>query len=124
MNVLFVCSKNQWRSPTAEQIWRKNPALNVRSAGTSSNARHSISINDVEWAHIIFVMEEKHKVQITNKFRRVTINKLIYVLDIPDDYRYMDPELIELLQQSVQSILNLTFKKSFNKKRSNRTGSL
>lgn len=107
-NVLFICSKNQWRSPTAEQIWRKHPALNVRSAGTSSNARHSISINDVEWAHVIFVMEEKHKVQITNKFRRATVNKPIYVLDIPDDYRYMDPELIELLRQSVQSILNLT----------------
>lgn len=108
MNVLFVCSKNQWRSPTAEQIWRRHPALNVRSAGTSSNARHSISSNDVEWAHIIFVMEEKHKVQITSKFRKATANKTIYVLDIPDDYQYMDPELIELLQQSVQSILNLT----------------
>ncbi len=107
-NVLFVCSKNQWRSPTAEQIWRKHPALNVRSAGTSSNARHSISIHDVEWAHVIFVMEEKHKIQITSKFRRTTLNKPIYVLDIPDDYKYMDPELIELLQQSVQSILNLT----------------
>ena len=54
-------------------------------------------------------MEEKHKVQITNKFRRAIVNKPIYVLDIPDDYQYMDPELIELLQQSVQSILNLSW---------------
>jgi predicted protein tyrosine phosphatase len=106
-NVLFVCSKNQWRSPTAEQIWRKHPTLNVRSGGTSSNARHTVSIDDIRWAHVIFVMEEKHKSQITAKFRKEFVNKSIHVLDIPDDYKFMDPELIGLLHQSVESILNL-----------------
>jgi predicted protein tyrosine phosphatase len=106
-HILFVCSKNQWRSPTAEQIWCKHSDLKVRSGGTSSNARHTVSIDDIKWAHIIFVMEEKHKVQLKAKFPSILENKKIYVLDIPDEYKYMDPELIDLLQQSVSGLLHL-----------------
>jgi hypothetical protein len=47
LKVLFVCSRNQWRSPTAEQIWRKHPQLLVRSGGTSPNARHKVSVEDI-----------------------------------------------------------------------------
>lgn len=107
-NVLFVCSRNQWRSPTAEKIWRRHSNLSVRSGGTSSNARHTVSIDDVKWAHVIFVMEEKHKVQLKAKFRKELVSKRIYVLDIPDEYQFMDSELIDLLQQSVESILDLS----------------
>lgn len=46
-NLLFVCSKNQWRSPTAEQVWRRHPGLSVRSAGTSHQARQTVSEDDV-----------------------------------------------------------------------------
>lgn len=107
-NVLFVCSRNQWRSPTAEQVWRKHPALHVRSGGTSASARHPVSLADVQWANVIFVMEEKHKTQITAKFRRNLGGKRIYVLDIPDEYQFMDSELVDLLHQSVESILDLS----------------
>jgi predicted protein tyrosine phosphatase len=106
-NVLFVCSRNQWRSPTAEQIWRKHPALSVRSGGTSPNARHPVSANDVSWAQVIFVMEDKHKSRLLAQFRQLLENKAIHVLDIPDDYKYMDAELVELLRESVGSILEL-----------------
>lgn len=107
-NVLFVCSRNQWRSPTAEQIWRKHSSLSVRSGGTSSSARHIVSIDDAKWANVIFVMEEKHKAQLIAKFRKELARKRIYVLDIPDEYKFMDPELVDLLQQSVESILDLS----------------
>ena len=106
-NVLFVCSRNQWRSPTAEQIWRKHPALSVRSGGTSPNARHPVSANHVSWAQVIFVMEEKHKSRLVTEYRRLLESKPIHVLDIPDDYKYMDAELVELLRESVGSILEL-----------------
>lgn len=56
LNVLFVCSRNQWRSPTAEQVFRRHPALNVRSGGTSPNARHTVSAQDIQWADVILVM--------------------------------------------------------------------
>jgi hypothetical protein len=49
-NILFICSKNQWRSPTAETIWRKHPSLNVKSAGTSTKARRTVSSTDITWA--------------------------------------------------------------------------
>jgi predicted protein tyrosine phosphatase len=106
-NVLFVCSRNQWRSPTAEQVWRKHPALAVRSGGTSPNAKHPVSAADIAWAQVIFVMEEKHKSRLRAEYRRMLDNKPIHVLDIPDEYKYMDAELVEILRQSVGAILEI-----------------
>lgn len=107
LNVLFICSRNQWRSPTAEQMWRKHPEVSARSAGTSPNARHTVSVEDIQWADVVLVMEEKHKSRLKAEFTRLLENKPIHVLDIPDDYKYMDPELVEMLEQSVNSILGL-----------------
>jgi len=106
-NVLFICSRNQWRSPTAEQVWRRHPALSVRSGGTSPNAKHPVSANDLAWAQVVFVMEEKHKSRLMAEYRQLLENKPIHVLDIPDEYKYMDAELVELLQESVGAILGL-----------------
>ncbi|MDR3368635.1 phosphotyrosine protein phosphatase [Rhodoferax sp.] len=107
MNLLFICSKNQWRSPTAEQVWRRQPGFSVRSAGTSPAARHPVSSADLAWADVIFAMEEKHKSRLLAEHRSVIAGKPIHVLDIPDDYRYMDPELVEQLQAAVSGILGL-----------------
>jgi adenylate cyclase len=107
-NVLFVCSKNQWRSPTAENIWRHHPKLNVRSGGTNTSARHKVSLEDIYWAQVILVMEEQHKARLKSEYSRDLANKPIYVLDIPDDYKYMDPELVGLLESSVESVLGLS----------------
>lgn len=107
LNVLFICSRNQWRSPTAETVWRKHPALSVRSAGTSPNARRRVTEEDLRWCETIFVMEEKHKSRLQAAFGRLVEHTPIHVLDIPDDYRYMDPELVAELQQSVAGILGL-----------------
>ena len=105
INLLFICSRNQWRSPTAETMWRKHAGLNVRSAGTSPNARHTVTHADITWADIIFVMEEKHQARLIAQFRQLLSHKKIVILDIPDDYNYMDPELIEQLNASVSPIL-------------------
>ena len=104
-NVLFVCSKNQWRSPTAEAVWRKHPLLSVRSAGTSSSARRKVSVEDIRWADVIFVMEEKHRSRLLAEFTTTVENKPVHVLDIPDEYKYMDPELVEQLRRSVGALL-------------------
>ncbi len=107
LNLLFVCSRNQWRSPTAEQIWRKRPGVQARSGGTSPSARHTVSVDDVRWADVIFVMEQKHKSRLTAEFSGLLADKTVHVLDIPDEYKYMDPELVEMLEQSVASLLDL-----------------
>lgn len=101
MNILFICSRNQWRSRTAEDIYKHSPTHNVRSAGTASSAIVKVSGKLLDWAELIFVMEKRHKDQIKKKFPSELENKEIVVLDIPDEYQYMDAELIEILALSV-----------------------
>ncbi|WP_333497310.1 low molecular weight protein tyrosine phosphatase family protein [Kluyvera sp. CHPC 1.251] len=108
MNVLFICSRNQWRSPTAEQVFRRYPSLSVRSAGTSRNAKKSVSAELLQWADVICVMEQKHKNRLAAEYGRVLAFKPLHVLDIPDDYRFMDPELIAILNDIVPNKLGLT----------------
>lgn len=106
MNILFVCSRNQWRSPTAENHYRRHTVVNARSAGTSPRAKHTVSIDDIRWADVICAMEQKHKNRIKATFARAMQNKRILVLDIPDEYRFMDPELVELIESAVQPIID------------------
>lgn len=105
MNLLFICSRNQWRSPTAEKIFRSQ-WCKTKSAGTAASARIKVNEHHIKWADLIFVMENKHR-QITNeKFTGSLNDKQIVVLDIADEYQYMDEELIEILKSSVQSYLD------------------
>ncbi len=106
-NILFICSRNQWRSPTGEKIWQKHPEINARSAGTSPRAKRTVNAKDIQWADIIFAMEQKHKDRLRAEFTRLLDYKDIQVLDIPDDYKFMDEELIEILRESVGSYLEV-----------------
>lgn len=105
INVLFVCSRNQWRSPTAERIFRRHPLMSTRSAGTSPNARRTISEEDLRWADVVMVMERKHRERIVAAFPDRIEHLPIHVLDIADEYREMDPELVELLEAVVPPLL-------------------
>ena len=107
MNILFVCTKNKWRSPTAEKIYSNHPHLKVRSAGISRSACKYIHSNDIDWADMIFVMENKHKRYIYEQFQNRISRKKIIVLDIPDDYHYMNDELISWLYDAVDAHLTL-----------------
>lgn len=107
INILFICSRNQWRSPTGEAVWRKHPNVNVRSAGTSPKAKRTVSANDIRWADVVFVMEQKHKNRIKAEYARFLLHKPIHVLDIPDEYQYMDSELVDILKESVGYYLDL-----------------
>ncbi|WP_282606340.1 low molecular weight protein tyrosine phosphatase family protein [Pelagibius sp. Alg239-R121] len=105
MNVLFVCSRNQWRSPTGEHVWRKVSGVAVRSAGTSRGARRRLTLADIRWADLILVMEDKHKSRIRADFREDVRFKTLHVLDIPDDYRFMDPELVEIIKEKTEPLI-------------------
>ena len=97
MKILFVCSRNKWRSATAETIYKNHPEHQVRSAGTEPSARIKLNAKHVIWADLIFVMEKKHKQRIEEKFSEEIADKKIVIMDIPDEYQYMDKELIEEL---------------------------
>jgi len=101
IKVLFVCSKNKWRSRTAETIFKNKDGLHVRSAGTEHSAQIRLTQKLVEWAEVIFVMENKHKTRIQKSFRAALQDQDLVVLDIPDIYPYMDEELIQILEDSV-----------------------
>lgn len=105
MNVLFICSRNQWRSPTAEAIYKDQAGLRVRSAGTEPAARTRVTHKLIQWADIIFAMEKRHKQRLCENFTAEMQDKKIVVLDIADDYGYMDEELIEMIKLSVTPYL-------------------
>ncbi len=105
MNLLFVCSRNQWRSPTAEEIFKNNQEHQAKSAGTEPSARIKITEKLINWADIIFVMEKKHKERLKQRFATVVDEKEVIVLDIPDDYQFMDEELVDLIKLSVSPYL-------------------
>jgi predicted protein tyrosine phosphatase len=99
--VLFVCSQNRLRSPTAEQVFSSHPQLECASAGTNNDAENPLTAELVAWADVIFVMEKAHRNKLSKKFRQQLINKRVICLDIPDDYEYMDPALVRILKVKV-----------------------
>lgn len=98
MKLLFVCSRNRWRSPTAEHLFAVEDGIEARSAGTSPKARHTVSERDIRWADLVFVMENRHRAILFRRFGRLPH---VIVLGIPDEYQRMDPELIALLRDLV-----------------------
>ncbi|MBH5317645.1 protein tyrosine phosphatase [Paenibacillus sp. GSMTC-2017] len=101
MKLLFICSRNKWRSLTAEKIFNEYKIYDVRSAGTEENARIKVTAGHIGWADIIFVMETKHIRRLKSKFGYEINEKRVIRLDIPDEYTFMDEELIEILKSRV-----------------------
>ena len=101
-NFLFVCSQNKLRSPTAEQIFADEQGVNTLSAGTNRDAESPLTEELVEWADIIFVMERQHRNKLQKKFRKALKDQSVVVLSIPDDYEYMDPDLIDILKAKMR----------------------
>lgn len=99
--VLFVCSQNRLRSPTAEQIYADHPGVEVASAGTNADAITPLTPELVAWADLIFVMEKAHRNKLQKKYRAELKTARLICLDIPDDYEFMDEALIRLLKLRV-----------------------
>jgi len=105
MNVLFVCSANQLRSPTVAAVFAGEPGLETRSAGTDAFSAQSLSAELVGWADRIFVMEAVHEEILRRRFGGQLGGKPVVVLDIPDRYAYMQPELVTLPKERVSPLL-------------------
>lgn len=88
---------NKQRSVTAERLYRNDARVEVRSAGVRSEAKRRVSEADLKWADVVFVMEREHKLWISMRFEEMAL-PLIDVLDIPDDFEVMDPELQKILR--------------------------
>ncbi|WP_212742957.1 low molecular weight protein tyrosine phosphatase family protein [Sphingomonas sp. 2SG] len=99
--VLFVCSQNRLRSPTAEQVFSRREDLEVDSAGTNHDADNPLTAEMVASADVIFVMEKAHRSKLQRRFRAALGGKRVVCLDIPDEYDFMQPELVRLLKAKV-----------------------
>jgi predicted protein tyrosine phosphatase len=97
-NVLFVCSQNRLRSPTAEHVFSGRADLEVTSAGTNNDAENPLSRDLIDWADVIVVMEKQHRAKVRKRFRDAIHGKRIICLDIPDNYAFMDPGLVAILE--------------------------
>lgn len=107
MRVLFICSKNRLRSPTAEQVFSQWPGIECASAGVHSSADVPLDAELIAWADIIFVMEPVHKTKMASKFRKHLNGKRVICLGIPDDYEFMEPALVKLLDAKVAPFLKV-----------------
>ena len=101
MRALFVCTQNRLRSPTAEQVFSHWPKVECASAGVHGSADVPLSGELIEWADIIFVMEKSHRNKMSAKFKAHLAGKRVVVLGIPDEYEFMDPGLVRLLEDKV-----------------------
>jgi predicted protein tyrosine phosphatase len=104
-NLLFICSQNKLRSPTAEQVFSTYPGVAAMSAGTNKDAVMPLDGEAIDWADIVFVMEKSHLQKVRGKFREHLDGKRVICLDIPDNYDFMDPVLVKLLQAKVPRYL-------------------
>ena len=103
-HILFVCGRNQWRSPTAAKIYANDQRIEVRSAGVSPLSPHRVNRQDLEWADLILVMETKHEDRLVEMFRDMR-RPAIACLEIPDDFGLMDDELVALIREGTEAHL-------------------
>ena len=95
--VLFVCGKNRLRSPTAEHVFSDWEGIETSSAGISRDADSPVTPELLDWADTVLVMESSHRAKLASRFGTHLRGKRVVSLDIPDDYEYMAPALVELL---------------------------
>lgn len=107
MNLLFVCSENRLRSPTAEAVFSKYPGAQAIGAGTNADAETPVSGDLIDWADVIFVMEKIHRNKISKRYQALLKDKRLVCLDIPDIYECMQPELVKLLISKVPKYIRI-----------------
>ena len=103
--VLIVCGWNIDRSPTAEDMLKNRKGFEVKSAGTRVGARNLVSKELIDWADLIFVMEQEHKEALM--LIDPEVKKKITVLDIEDDYKRGDPRLVKILEKKLSRYIKL-----------------
>jgi Predicted protein tyrosine phosphatase len=106
--ILVVCGKNKRRSRTAEYIFKNDSRFLLRTAGLSPKSEIQISERSISWANLILVMEKGHKNKISNLYRNIELPR-IEVLDIEDNYEYLEEELIELLKERINQTLEIIY---------------
>ena len=107
LRVLFVCSRNRLRSPTAEAVVADWPGVDAVSAGTAPDAEARISADLADWADVIVAFEARHRRRLARDFGDRLAGTRVVVLGIRDDFGFMAPALVRLLRQRLPSVLGI-----------------
>lgn len=107
VNILFVCTENKLRSATAEVVFSTYEGVDAIGAGTNQDAPTPVSGDLIEWADVILVMEQSHRNKISKKYPQQLKGRKLAVLGIPDNFIYMDPELIRILKMKVPKYVRI-----------------
>jgi predicted protein tyrosine phosphatase len=99
IRVLFLCHYNRKRSATAERVFGKDPTLDVLSAGTSDEAMVQVNQRMLEWADLVFVMDEEQVQALGTLFPGHDALDRVICLQIADDFHFLDPALVAMLQE-------------------------
>jgi predicted protein tyrosine phosphatase len=105
--LLFICSRNRIRSLTVEHLLARNPAFQVRSAGTSPQACIRVNAGHLGWADLIFVMEKCHQQMLRAQFPDALNGKSVICLDIPDEFAYMDDDLVDIIWSRLSAHIDI-----------------
>lgn len=100
MKILFICNQNQNRSRTAEELFRRN--YETKSAGLYN--QKPVTKKQIKWADVVIVMEDTQRTELARRFPELYLKKRILSLNIPDVYRFNQPQLKEELTKKVSSL--------------------
>jgi len=103
-----ICGQNKRRSRTAEAIFKNDQRFAIRSVGLSPKSDRKIREKDIIWADLILVIETRYRNKLRDSYPQVEMPE-IEILHIPDDYEFMDAELISLLEDGVNHVINDKF---------------
>ena len=99
MKALFVCNNGHNRSMTAARVFGTD--FQTRAKGLYTE--FPVTSQDVQWADLIFVMEQRHKDDLLRKFPEAA-RKRVFLLNIPDAYTRDQPELTKLLKRKIAEL--------------------
>lgn len=106
MKILFVCSRNRLRSLTAEHLFHERYGHEARSAGTEPGARIRLTPGHLGWADLVVAMEKRHVRRMRDRFGDSLAEKEVVCLHVPDEFDYMDRELVDRLETAMAPYLD------------------
>ena len=86
-------------------MYAKRADLEVRSAGTSSEALVRVNQRMLDWADTVFIMEPEQRLRLEEMFPAHPALERLICLEIPDDYIFLQPELVSLLETRLKTHL-------------------
>lgn len=101
--VLTVCSAGLLRSPTIAWYLNRHTDYNCRAVGIYDYALVKIDDVLVEWADYVICAEKETFDHVMDKFGdKFDGDRLIFNLDIPDNFMYRQDELVDIVAQKLE----------------------